>query len=94
MASVYILFSEQLNSFYIGSCEDLAERLEEHLSGKYKQSYTAKATDWKYFLVIENLAYRQCREIELHIKRMKSRKYINDLLKYPEIIEKLKLKYI
>jgi putative endonuclease len=46
------------------------------------------------FLVIENLEYQQSRKIEKHIKRMKSKTFIENLKKYPELIEKLKRKYI
>jgi putative endonuclease len=36
---------------------------------------------------------KQAFQIEKHIKRMKSKKYIKDLKKFPDISEKLKLKY-
>jgi len=32
-------------------------------------------------------------KIEIHIKKMKSKKYIQDLKKYPEIAQKLLKKY-
>ena len=93
MAVVYILFSKSIDRFYVGSCKDLQIRLEEHRSKKYKNSFTAKAYDWTVFLQINNLEYRQARSIEAHIKRMRSKVYINNLLRYPEIIEKLIQKY-
>jgi len=42
---------------------------------------------------LDDLTYAQARMIETHIKRMKSRKYIENLMKYPAIAEKLKEKY-
>jgi putative endonuclease len=93
MATVYILKSEKLNRFYIGSTIDLENRIEQHLSKMIKVSYTSTADDWKLFLKIENLSYQQARKIELHIKKMKSRIYYSNLINYPEIIERLKLKY-
>ena len=42
---------------------------------------------------IEQLQYEIARKTEAHIKRMKSRKYIENLKLYPEMMEKLILKY-
>ncbi|SDF99335.1 putative endonuclease [Pedobacter terrae] len=93
MASVYILFSKKLNRFYIGSCFDLSKRLNGHLQGIYKDSFTSKVTDWELFLHINDLAYQQARQIELHIKKMKSRTYIENLKKYEDIQTKLIMLY-
>ena len=94
MAVVYILYSPSIDSFYIGSCLDLKIRLQDHIDGKYKGSYTYRAKGWKVFLSIKDLRYEQARRIEAHIKRMKSRKYIKDLARYPEMVCNLKDKYI
>lgn len=88
MASVYILYSVELDRYYTGSCKFLEKRLEEHNNKTYLDSYTAKASDWVLFLSINNLGYSQARGIEEHIKRMKSKKYIENLKRYPEIIDK------
>ena len=85
MATLYILYSPIINKYYIGSCINLSERLIEHQSGKYKNSYPAKSNDWILFYYMEHLGYKQARLIEKHIKRMKSRKYIEDLKKYESI---------
>ncbi|QXV67687.1 GIY-YIG nuclease family protein [Mucilaginibacter sp. 21P] len=93
MAFVYILYSKTLKKFYVGSCKDLLNRLDQHLSKEFEKSFTTKATDWKLYWSINELNYEQARSIELHIKRMKSRIYIENLKKYSEITEKLKVKY-
>jgi len=93
MASVYILFSKKLNRYYIGSCLDLSKRLDEHLQGFYPDSFTSKATDWELFLHINDLAYQQARQIELHIKKMKSKTYIENLKKYEDIQTRLIVRY-
>ena len=93
MASVYILFSEKVNRFYTGSCLYLNERIADHLSGKYSNSYTIVAKDWKLYFSINDLDEYTARKIESHIKRMRSTKYIADLLKYPEMTEKLILRF-
>ncbi|ARN78971.1 hypothetical protein BST97_13770 [Nonlabens spongiae] len=89
MASVYIIYSKKLNRFYTGSCLDFEERLRLHNSGYYSKSYTSKTDDWTVHILISDLEYEQARSIERHIKEMKSRKYILNLAKYPEIVDKL-----
>ena len=93
MAAVYILFSQKLNRYYIGSCLDLEIRLSEHRSGNDISSFTAKAQDWILFLSADDLKYSQARLIEGHIKRMHSKKYVENLKKYPEILKKLIERY-
>ena len=93
MASVYILYSTKLDSFYIGSCLEFVDRLSKHNKNNFKNSFTSRANDWKAFLTIDGLQYKQARNIEKHIKRMKSSGYIKNLVRYPEIIKKLKVKY-
>ncbi|NOR88384.1 MAG: GIY-YIG nuclease family protein [Bacteroidales bacterium] len=93
MADVYILYSRSIDSFYIGSCKNLVVRLDEHFTKKHQSSFTAKADDWSLYFKISNLGYAQSRNIEAHIKRMKSRTYNENLVKYPEIVEKLKQRY-
>ena len=93
MASVYILYSKKLDRFYIGSCKDLSYRFDQHLNKEFTESFTANADDWELYLNIDELAYQQARSIETHLKKMKSKVYIQNLKKYPEIIERLKLRY-
>jgi putative endonuclease len=57
------------------------------------KSYTHCATDWKLFLLIPCTMIGQAVYIESKIKRMKSRKYIENLKKYPEIVEKILKEY-
>jgi len=57
MASVYILFSKSIDTYYIGSCEDLEKRLIQHWDKTFGFSFTAKAEDWEIFLKIEDLEY-------------------------------------
>jgi|AntRauTorcE11897_2_1112592.scaffolds.fasta_scaffold180653_1 putative endonuclease len=93
---VYILFSEDLDRFYTGlTTLTIDERLENHLEKKYSElNYTQKTDDWELFYAIKCEDFSQARKIELHIKRMKSKIYIQNLVKYPEITEKLLEKYM
>jgi len=86
----YILFSSSLDRYYIGSTIlEPKERLTRHLFSYYgNQKFTASAKDWEIFLEISCSSIEQARKIERHIKSMKSKIYINNLKKYPEMIEK------
>ena len=90
MATVYIIFSETLNKFYIGYTTDTVEsRLEKHNSLHWENKYTAKGIPWTLFLKIECQSVTHALKIEKHIKQMKSKIYILNLKKYPEMIQKL-----
>ena len=93
MAYVYILRSSG-GIYYTGSCADLAERLLQHKNKEIAGSYTAlSADDWELYLSIADLGFDQCRKIEQHIKRMKSRVYIENLKRYLELAAALKERY-
>ena len=76
MASVYILYSQKLDRFYTGSCKEFQFRFEDHLDNLYPGSFTSNHDDWQLFLLIDSLTYKQARSMEAHIKKMKSRVYI------------------
>jgi putative endonuclease len=92
MAVVYILYSKKADSFYIGSCNNLEERLKQH-SEKMFTGFTSKQNDWELHYSISDLKYNQARSIETHFKKMKSRKYLQNLILFPDITTKLILKY-
>ena len=93
MAYVYVLYSEKLKRFYTGSCADIKERMTHHSEKKYINSFTAKADDWVLYYSHGGLSQNQSRQVERHIKRMRSKKYMENLKQYPEIMDKLKKKY-
>ncbi|WP_242610685.1 GIY-YIG nuclease family protein [Aquimarina brevivitae] len=90
----YILSSQKINKFYIGACqENLNQRIQKHNTSFYgKKSYTSITNDWTLYLFIPTKTYTQAIAIEQKIKAMKSRTYIQNLKKYPEMVEKLMLK--
>jgi len=94
MACVYILHSNSLDKYYVGSCLDLELRLKDHLSKKFTDGFTSKTNDWILYYSVSNLEYGQARKVEAHIKKMKSKKYIENLKKYPELSEKIVRKCI
>jgi putative endonuclease len=93
MAAVYILYSEKIDRYYIGSCLDIETRLEQHQSKQFLDAFTRRSDDWKVHFQIDNLNQSLARNIENHIKNMKSKRYIQNLKAYPEIIDKLILQY-
>jgi putative endonuclease len=94
MAHVYILYSKNLERYYIGSCLNLENRLKAHKSKQFPDCFTAKDDSWHLFFEIPELEYKQARSIEQHIKNMKSSVYILHLSRYPEMTEKLKKRYM
>jgi putative endonuclease len=87
----YILYSKQIDKFYIGATRlNPIIRKDRHLEEYYGSSkFTAKANDWILYYEIECASFTQALKIENHIKRMKSKSYIRNLHKYPEMTEKL-----
>ena len=75
---VYILFSAELNRYYIGSTNEIEGRLERHLQSK--KGFTAKAKDWelKYSEVFDTRSEAVRRELQ--IKKWKSRVMIEKLI--------------
>ena len=78
MPCMYILYSEKLNKYYVGACIDMERRLYEHNIGHSK--FTASGTPWilKHTETFETL--EEAKKREQYIKKMKSRKYIEDLI--------------
>jgi putative endonuclease len=90
MFFVYIIYSEKLNRFYIGSTDDVNRRLNEHNAVTYSDAFTSRGIPWALFLSIACQTSTQAYSIERHIKKMKSANFIQNLKRYPELIEKLK----
>ena len=74
----YILFSEKINKYYIGSTTDIERRLDDHNRGKEKFTKTGVPWILVYTEALETLTL--ARKRELQIKKQKSRKYIEQLI--------------
>jgi putative endonuclease len=86
----YIIYSKSINRYYVGYTSDIEERLRLHNKGHFgRKSYTFKTSDWCIYLLIPCDTVEQAVFIESKIKKMKSRKYIENLKMYPEMIEKI-----
>ena len=94
MCIVYILYSKTGDCYYIGfTSESVETRLKKHLDHYYKNHFTARHSDWNVFYTISCVSDSQAMQIEKHLKRMKSKVYLNNLKRYPEMAEKLLERY-
>lgn len=82
MHYLYILYSANIQKYYIGSCQDIDERMKKHLSNH--KGFTGKTKDWIliYNESFESKYYALMREKE--IKAWKSSKRIEKLTSHPK----------
>lgn len=94
MHFIYILYSKKLNKHYVGETYDVALRLDQHNQGFYdKNNFTKKGQPWELVFQLRCSSKTQAKAIETHIKKMKSKKYLQNFIQYKEIQEKLLSKY-
>ena len=79
MAFMYILHSEKLGKYYVGACTDLPRRFYEHNIGHSK--FTSLGVPWILVYKEEFVELKLAKKRESEIKRKKSRKYIEELLR-------------
>lgn len=79
MFFTYIIKSEKSGRYYIGSTKDLESRLKRHNTGEMKSTKPFIPYKVVYCEKFETLTEARIRESE--IKRRKSRKYIEFLIK-------------
>ena len=91
MCFTYIIYSPSLDTYYIGACQqDLLERLNNHNIAKYGSNhFTARASDWEIFFSFQTNSYDHAIRIERKLKSMKSRIYLENLKKYPDLVDKI-----
>ncbi|MBA6154213.1 GIY-YIG nuclease family protein [Gelidibacter maritimus] len=79
MCTVYILYSSQLNRYYIGhTCDEMDERMRKHLTAH--KGFTARAKDWEILYTEIHLDKSSAYRRELEIKGWKSSKKIRILI--------------
>jgi len=81
-------------NYYVGATQNnVAQRVIKHNNAHYgKNHFTAVAKDWVVFLDIKVSSFEHALRIEKHIKKMKSKIYIQNLKKYPEMLASLIIK--
>ncbi len=90
-ACCYILYSKQTGKYYTGACHNnLSERIKKHNLHEYdSHRYTATTNDWELYLKLPAIDYPHAIRLERLIKSMKCSRYIENLKKYPELIQKI-----
>jgi len=78
-SSCYILYSSKLDKYYVGSTTDMPRRLEDHNRGKEK--FTRTGCPWILVYTEVFIELLDARRRELYIKKQKSRKYIETLVR-------------
>ena len=78
MPFTYILYSDKLNKYYIGACIDIERRLYEHNIGH--STFTKTGMPWAIVHTEQYESLPEAKKRETQIKKMKSRKYIEDLI--------------
>ena len=91
--SEYILFSPSIDKFYIGYSSNIEERVRFHNDINKNRIWTKRGQPWEKFFVIEGLTKSQALKVEKYIKRMKSKKYLQELPNNLNLIEELKAKF-
>jgi len=76
---VYILYSPSINQYYVGHTQNIEDRLYRHNNSGSKS--TKKANDWKVVYTETCLDKSSAFKRELEIKKKKSRKFIETLIK-------------
>jgi len=78
MFYLYILFSEKINSYYVGVSSNIQERLSLHLSNH--NGYTAKVKDWIIVYTESFETNTEALKREKQIKNWKSKTMIEKLI--------------
>ena len=84
IAIFYILYSPSLDRYYTGiTTTDIESRIQKHNASTYGRHYTSQTSDWQLRLDIPCATYAIARKMELYVKRMKSRKFIEKIINDP-----------
>jgi putative endonuclease len=76
---VYILRSQKDGTYYVGTTRNLAQRVDKHNSGA--SLFTRSRRPWEVVYVEEHPSVREALARERAVKRRKSRKYIDSLIR-------------
>ena len=88
---IYILYSPSIDRYYIGMTENLEQRINHHNNPIRLEKFTAKGTTWQLFIAIPCNNKQHALKLEKAIKAKKSRVFIENLKRYPELVEKIKI---
>ncbi|MBD3275240.1 MAG: GIY-YIG nuclease family protein [Candidatus Marinimicrobia bacterium] len=78
MYFLYILYSEKLDKYYIGSTSDIVKRIERHNEGWGR--FTKGGIPWELIYTEEYSNKSEALKRERYIKKKKSRDFIENLI--------------
>ncbi len=76
---IYILYSDSRDRFYIGSCAEVSKRLIRHNAGATTSTKSGRPLKAVYTEMFSSK--NEALKREIHPKRMKSRVYLEDLIR-------------
>ena len=90
MHFVYIIYTPAFDKYYVGESIDPFERLFQHNNGFYKGSSTSYTKDWELKLILPVVGKEDAVKIERHIKSMKSKTFILNLISDEVFLQEFK----
>jgi len=78
MFTTYIIFSKNIDKYYIGHTADLKQRLVKHLANH--KGFTGRSNDWSLVYQESFSTKEEAYQREREIKKWKSRKMIEKLI--------------
>ena len=78
MCTLYILYSEKIDHYYVGYSNDIERRLSEH--NRKKGKYTDKGIPWILVYTEVYESKKEAMDRERYIKSRKSKQFILDLI--------------
>ena len=79
MHYLYVLYSPKHDKYYVGETNRIDERIAEH-NFSLRNTYTSKYRPWKLAALFEITNRSKAREIEIYIKKQKSKFFIQRLI--------------
>ena len=80
MYTIYILFSEKFDKFYVGQTNNFSIRLKQHNDGK--SGFTKLYRPWKEVLLIKKDSRSQAMELERKLKNLSKKRLVAFIAKY------------
>jgi putative endonuclease len=74
---VYVLYSEDINQYYVGLTKNRSRRLKQHIRGQSK--WTSRADDWSEVYSFCAVDLKEAREYEKRIKTRGIRRFLDEV---------------
>lgn len=86
MHFLYIIYSPTADKYFVSETDNVPERIELHNSFKRLKSITGKPSDWTQKLIFECNSREEAVYLVKHIRKMKSRAFLEKVIAKPEIL--------